>query len=107
MKKILDGYFEASDRYEKAFAVGDHEAVRKYSAELVSYSEKYQKELKFSDEQIEKMKELWLRMENGFIREAETKAELEESRRAARKAEQEYYKALLGQTPNKKKYTEH
>jgi ATP-dependent Lon protease len=94
MKKILAGFFTAINRYEEAFERGDREAARALGKESVEYCEKYQKELKLSDECVGGMRTAWLQMEKDYAQEAYLEEQLKRIRRDIEEEERKLFDAV-------------
>ena len=102
MREILAGFYAVMERYEKAFESGDSAAALQFGGEVVKYCEKYQKDLKFSDETLAEMKKRFTRLCESTAKEAILEAELKETRARRKILEQEYLKALTKDKKDKK-----
>ncbi len=107
LKKILADFYDVMDKYEAAFDRSDGKNALKYGREAVAYIEKFQKELNFSAEQINGLKNSLKELENSTVTAGITRAEAEAAGRKARKSEQKYYRSLLEQMPKNKYRTGH
>lgn len=103
MKKILDGFWAASNKYEAAFQSGDSDAAFIYGNEFRAYVVRYRKELKFSDEYIADMNKCFDKYAKSRADCKLIEAQAAESRREFLEAQRRQNQFYLGMLPRENK----